>query len=122
MKKPVKKTKTATTKTNALKKNAMIKALEKCLGNVTMAARSIGIDRCTHYEWMNLDKDYKRAIDDIQLNILPDYLESKIYKLCDNLNPTAIIFALKCKAKHRGWSEGEAQQETTNETNEVIIE
>ena len=42
-----------------IKKAAMLKALEKSLGVVTNAANEIGIDRCTHYEWLKTDKEYK---------------------------------------------------------------
>lgn len=120
--KPKPKPKLKPTLSNELKKNVMIDALTKHLGNVTLASKAAGIDRCTHYDWLQKDDKYRAVIEDIKKNIVVDFLESKLMKLCDNLNPTAIIFALKCKAKHRGWSEGEVQQETTNETNEVIIE
>ncbi|MCC6448747.1 MAG: hypothetical protein IT215_08705, partial [Chitinophagaceae bacterium] len=44
------------TNTNILKK-AMIEALEKSLGVVTTAAKAVGIDRSTHYDWYNNDPE-----------------------------------------------------------------
>jgi len=37
----------------------MLQALEKSLGIVTTAAKQIGIDRTTHYDWYNKDPEYK---------------------------------------------------------------
>jgi transcriptional regulator of acetoin/glycerol metabolism len=34
------------------RKQAMLHALEKTLGVVTSAARQVGIERTTHYNWM----------------------------------------------------------------------
>jgi len=42
-----------------LKKTAMLKALESTLGVVTSACEIVGIDRTTHYRWLQEDEDYK---------------------------------------------------------------
>ena len=38
-----------------IQKRAMIEALEKALGVVTTACKSVGISRSTHYSWMESD-------------------------------------------------------------------
>jgi len=42
------------------KKRQMLVALEQNLCVVSKAAREVGINRKTHYDWMNKDSRYKR--------------------------------------------------------------
>ena len=86
------------------KKEAMLEALDKSLGIVSTAAKMVGIDRSTHYAWMNSDEEYKKAVDSIQDSVL-DFAESHLYKLVKEGNPAATIFFLKTKGKKRGYIE-----------------
>lgn len=86
------------------KKAAMIAALEKTLGIVTSAAKIVGIERSTHYFWMESDEVYRKAVRDLD-NVVLDFVESKLHKLVEELNPTAVIFTLKTKGKQRGYIE-----------------
>jgi len=86
------------------RKKAMFNALIQTLGNITKSAEKVGIDRTTHYDWLEKDADYKEMvahIDDYQL----DFYESALNLLVKEKNPAAIIFALKCKGKKRNWIE-----------------
>lgn len=89
---------------NPTLKKAMIEALEKSLGIVTTAAKSVGIDRSTHYDWLNNDPDYKKAVEGIA-DIALDFAESKLHKSIENGSDTATIFYLKTKGKKRGYIE-----------------
>lgn len=109
------------TKTDITKK-AMIEALEKSLGIVTTACKSVDIARQTHYEWMREDPEYKDKVDSI-IDIAIDFAESQLNQLIqgarhqvvtnkgdiveikDAPNPTSIIFFLKTKGKKRGYVE-----------------
>ena len=82
-------------------KKAMIEALEKSLGVVTTAAKSVGIDRSTHYKWMENDPDYKEAVDSIQ-DIALDFAESQLHKQISNGEVSSTIFFLKTKGRKRG--------------------
>jgi len=86
------------------KKAAMLEALEKSLGVVSTACKQVGIARKTYYLWLEKDKDFKAAVDDIS-NVALDFAESKLHKLIRDENPTAIIFYLKTKGKKRGYIE-----------------
>jgi hypothetical protein len=91
------------TKTDITKK-AMIEALEKSLGIVTSACKSVDISRETHYRWLREDADYKAAVDSIgELTI--DFVESQLHKQIKEGNSTATIFFLKTKGKKRGYVE-----------------
>jgi len=92
-------------------KKAMIEALEKSLGVVTTACRSVGIGRTTHYLWMDKDPEYKKAVQDLE-NVALDYAETKLHSQITKENPTAIIFYLKTKGKKRGYVE---RQEISHE-------
>jgi hypothetical protein len=87
-----------------IKKQAMIKALEDALGVVTTAARKVGIDRTTHYQWLKDDEDYRAAIDSIQ-DIALDFAESQLHKQIQNGEVSSTIFYLKTKGKKRGYVE-----------------
>jgi len=86
------------------RKQKMIEALRKSLGVVTTAARNVGIDRTTHYDWYNKDSRYKKKVDDIQ-NIALDFAESSLFKQMKENNTAATIFFLKTKGKRRGYIE-----------------
>jgi len=86
------------------KKTALLEALEKSLGVVTTACKQAGIARKTYYLWLEKDKAFKAAVDDIG-NVALDFAESKLHKLIRDENPTAIIFYLKTKGKKRGYIE-----------------
>lgn len=95
-----------------LKKTEMIRALEKHLGIVTAAAKEVGIERSTHYDWYKDDPDYKLAVDSIE-NIALDFAESKLHTQIDKGDTTATIFFLKTKGKKRGYIE-KTEQEVTH--------
>lgn len=85
-------------------KKAMIKALTKSLGIVSTAVKSVEITRKTHYQWYNEDEDYRQSVDEIG-DVAIDFVESKLFKLINDENPTAILFYLKTKGKQRGYVE-----------------
>ena len=105
----------------ALKKRAMIEALEKTLGVVTTAAKMVGIERTTHYKWMENDADYKANVDDVQ-NVVLDFAESALHKMVENHNPAATLFLLKTKGKKRGYIERQEIEHTSNVETDVTFE
>lgn len=87
-----------------VRKRAMIEALEKSLGVVTMACRSVGIDRTTHYAWMKEDCGYKAQVEELK-NVALDFAESQLHQKIKNNDTSAIIFFLKTQGKARGYVE-----------------
>lgn len=85
-------------------KKAMLEALEKSLGVVTTACKSVGIGRTTHYMWLDEDPQYKRDVESIS-DIAVDFAESSLHKQIKDGNPTSTIFFLKTKGKKRGYIE-----------------
>jgi hypothetical protein len=85
-------------------KKAMIEALEKSLGVVTTACKSVGIGRTTHYMWLDEDPEYRRDVESIS-DIAVDFAESSLHKQIKDGNPTSTIFFLKTKGKKRGYVE-----------------
>ena len=82
----------------------MLQALQKTLGVVTPACKSSGVPSSTYYDWINNDEEFKKAVDELP-DIALDFAESKLHSLIQDKNPTAIIFYLKTKGKHRGYIE-----------------
>ena len=85
-------------------KKAMLEALEKSLGVVTTACKSVGIGRTTHYMWLDEDPQYRRNVESIS-DIAVDFAESSLHKQIKDGNPTSTIFFLKTKGKKRGYVE-----------------
>jgi hypothetical protein len=98
----------------------MIAALEKSLCVVTTACKTVGIDRKTHYNWMNDDPEYKKMVDDLQ-DITLDFAESQLHKQIKQGNTTATIFLLKTKGKKRGYIE-RSEVKIDGEVESKIIE
>lgn len=97
-----------------LGKADLLKALEQSLGIVTSACRAIGIERKTHYKWLESDPDYAAAVRDVQEQAL-DYVEQSLFKRVQDMDTTAIIFYLKTKGKARGYVERVQTQEVKAE-------
>lgn len=107
------------TNTDILKKR-MLEALESSLGVVTSAAKKAGINRSTHYDWMEKDAEYKRAVDELS-NVALDFAESQLHKQIQDGNPTSTIFYLKTKGKVRGYVERREQDINLNQSGTVDI-
>ena len=90
--------------TTTARKKAMIEALEKTLGVVTSAAKMVGIDRTTHYLWMNEDPEYKKDVEETG-EVALDYAETQLHKQIGEGQPASTIFYLKTKGKKRGYIE-----------------
>ena len=91
-------------KSRHIKKEALLKALEKSLGIVTVACRNADIPRSTYYKWINEDEEFAEAVKDIE-NVALDYAESKLHKQIGDNITAATIFYLKTKGKKRGYIE-----------------
>lgn len=100
-----------------VKKKAMLEALEKSLGVVTTAAKSIDITRDTHYKWLDSDEEYKTAVNSLT-DVALDFAESNLHRRIKEGDTTATIFYLKTKGKRRGYVE---RQELTGQEGQPII-
>lgn len=102
-------------------KHAMITALEKSLGVVATACKTIGISREQFYKWKKEDEDFAAKVDAIS-EIALDFAESKLFEKINGITVqketkdgpriyrvqpdiAAIIFLLKCRGKKRGYIE-----------------
>ena len=90
--------------TTDIHKKAMIEALEKSLGVVTTACKSVGIARQTHYEWLKEDDNYRKSVEDIS-DVALDFAESQLHKQIKDGEVSSTIFYLKTKGKKRGYIE-----------------
>lgn len=102
-KKRVKKPGSGVKQSTTLKK-AMLQALEQTLGIVTEAARQVGIDRTSHYRWLDQDPAYKKAVESIS-DIALDFAESALHNQIGSGEVSSTIFYLKTKGKNRGYIE-----------------
>ena len=85
-------------------KKALLEALEKSLGVVTTACKTVGVDRGTFYRYYNEDAAFKQAVDELE-NVALDFAESQLHKQIQNGEVSSTIFYLKTKGKKRGYIE-----------------
>tara|TARA_R110002167_G_scaffold248354_1_gene454343 strand:+ start:1156 stop:1527 length:372 start_codon:yes stop_codon:yes gene_type:complete len=91
-------------KSRHIKKESMLKALEKSLGVVTVACKKSDIPRSTYYKWLNEDEEFSEQVKDIE-NVALDFAESSLHEQIQEKNTSATIFYLKTKGKNRGYVE-----------------
>ena len=96
--------KSAKQQKTTVKKKLMISALEKSLGIVSTACKSVGIERSTHYDWIAKDLKYAKKVSEIS-EMCIDFVESKMYSSISKGSDTLIKYYLSTKAKNRGYSE-----------------
>ena len=85
-------------------KKAILEALEKSLGVVTVACTKLGIHRSTFYRYYNEDEEFRKAADDM-LEVSLDFAESQLFDQMRNGSSASTIFYLKTKGKKRGYVE-----------------
>lgn len=104
----------------SLKKKAMIEALKKNMGSITLSTEKVGIHRRTHYDWLEADPLYKEEYENID-NYVIDFVENALHKNINKGNVVAQIFYLKTKAKHRGYVERVEQEHIGSVPVSIII-
>lgn len=82
----------------------MLDAMMNTIGNISKSCDLIKITRQTHYNWLEKDANYRAHFAEIPERIL-DFYENALHKGVNDGDKACIIFALKCKGKHRGWVE-----------------
>jgi hypothetical protein len=85
-------------------KKQFVDALEKTLGNISLACKMVNLHRSTFYEWCKTDIEFKASVEDIN-EIALDFAESELQKQIKNGSTAATIFYLKTKGKKRGYIE-----------------
>lgn len=85
-------------------KMRMLEALEASLGIVTTACKLAGINRKTHYEWLQKDERYKDAVKSLE-EVTLDFAESQLHSQIKQGSVAATIFYLKTKGRGRGYIE-----------------
>ena len=88
---------------------AVIEALRKTDGMVTIAAKELSVSYNTLSKYIRNNKKIQTELQSIEENIL-DMVQSKLMTMIDEGNPSAVYFYLKCKGKNRGFIESTHQQ------------
>ena len=96
-----------------LNKEKLLVALEKKLGNITAACKSVGLSRMTYNNYKNNDPEFAEAARQVS-EVAIDFVESKLMENIQKNKETSIIFFLKTRAKHRGYVEKTETDITSN--------
>ena len=79
-------------------------ALTNAHGLVSVAAKGLHCAPKTVYEYLQRHPSLKDVLGEARERTI-DHVESKLIQAIDDANVTAMIFYLKCQAKHRGYVE-----------------
>ena len=87
-------------------KKAFLKAYQNTFGNVSASCQIVGIVRQTYYNWTKNDPEFVQQLEDTEpQERFMDFLENKLVDKINSGCTTSLIFALKTKAKPRGYVE-----------------
>ena len=85
-------------------KKRVLEALDECYGIVSKAAANAKVGRSTIYRWLESDKEFKAAVEEIR-DAAVDHVESQLFNLINNGDTGSTIFFMKTRAKNRGYVE-----------------
>lgn len=107
-------------------KIVLLDALEKSLGNITLACKMSNVKRSDFYNYKNNDKEFASKVVDIR-DAQIDFVEAQLIKGIKDGSATLIKFYLSTKGKNRGYSEKIEIEQTIKQdlsllTNEQIRE
>ena len=85
-------------------KAELIDALIQSDGNMAAVARSFNCHRSLVWQYVDKDPKLRELTDELSESFI-DEAESQLFKQIREGNTAAIIFFLKTKARHRGYSE-----------------
>lgn len=88
----------------AREKEAFIETYAACMGIAVMACKKAGITRSTLYNWRRSDPVFNAALLEADEGVI-DRVEGKLLQKINDGDRQCIIFYLKTKAKHRGYTE-----------------
>lgn len=107
-----------TPKKNGLSVAQIESALNAAHGNVSLAARALGVARMTVYRHIEDSPTLRTVLGDAR-EFKIDFAEDKLFEAVEAGDMTAIIWTLKAspEAKRRGWGE---KQEITGANNDPL--
>lgn len=91
------------------KKQKVIDYLHK-MASITNACKKAGVSRRVFYDWKKADPEFAAEVEQIMNEEFPDFVEDALKRQIQQGDTKAIIFALKCKCRDRGWVERTEQQ------------
>lgn len=100
-------------------KKAVLKALEKSLGVITIACMNADVGRTQFYQWLKDDPKFAEAVKDVE-NITLDFAESELHKQIRNGSSRGTTYLLNCKGGNRGWGE-KSQLDITSDNKPIVL-
>jgi len=106
--------------TDAQLKKEILETLEETYGIISTACTKAKISRRTFYNYISRDKTFAEQIHEIRERNI-DVVEDKLFQKILNGDTASIIFYLKCKGKHRGWSEKQQVEHICSDDQSIQI-
>ncbi len=103
------------------KKELVLNALDKNLGNITAACKVAQISRVQFYRWLENDPKFKEKYEALDYaERLLDVAEHRLYEEINKGNLRAVIYFLSTKGAKRGW--GKPQSIDVNAAASIVIQ
>jgi len=97
-----------------VKQKKFLKLLENNAGNISKTCRALNIGRTIFYKWSEQSEHFKKEYENVVENLIDD-VESCLYANIKGGDTIAMIFFLKTRAKHRGYTERQEVEHTVSE-------
>lgn len=102
-------------------KKQVISAIKRYKGNLTAAAKALGLARCSLYFRVRKHPDLTKLVDDFREARI-DRAESIIDWALGKKKPWAVAMVLKGPGKNRGWVERQEQEQIGTVRMEIVEE
>lgn len=102
-------------------KKQVIAAIKRYKGNLTAAAKALGLARCSLYFRVRKHPDLTKLVDDFREARI-DRAESVIDWALSKKKPWAVALVLKGPGKNRGWVERQEQEQIGTVRMEIVEE
>ena len=97
------------------RKALLLQALAQTRGIISTACESADVPRRTFYNWLESDREFRRAYEDIVEGSL-DFVEGKLLGKIEEGSERAIFFFLRTRGRSRGYREvGDPDSELLSE-------
>ena len=87
-----------------LHKKLLLEALIKNNGLVGPSCQEVGLNPKTYYQYLKTDPEFKKSVQQINEAVI-DWVESKLFEKIREGSEKSIMFFMRHKGRHRGYSE-----------------
>lgn len=93
-----------------IKKEMMLKALVDTKSNISAACERVGINRWTHYDWLQRDEDYAKKVEAVGEKLIDSIETLFLRSTIESDDRRSMRWFLERKGRHRGYGRVEKRE------------